>query len=92
MICAPQVKGTMALVAIFSFMGSWNDFLWPLIVLTDDSHYTLTLGMSRLQGTFVSDPRLVAAGTVIALVPILIFFFVFQRYIFHGLEVGGVKE
>lgn len=91
-ICVPQVKGTMALVAIFCFMGSWNDFLWPLIVLTDDSHYTLTLGMSRLQGTFVSDPRIVAAGTLIALIPIIIFFLVFQRYIFNGLEVGGVKE
>lgn len=91
-ICVPQVKGTMALVAIFCFMGSWNDFLWPLIVLTDDSHYTLTLGMSRLQGTFVSDPRIVAAGTVVALIPIIIFFLVFQRYIFSGLEVGSVKE
>ena len=91
-VCVPQVKGTMALVGIFSFMGSWNDFLWPLIVLTDDSHYTLTLGMSRLQGTFVSDPRVVAAGTIIALVPIMIFFLVFQRYIFNGLEAGSVKE
>lgn len=92
MICAPQVKGTMALVAIFSFIGSWNDFLWPLVVLSDDTHYTLTLGMSRLQGTFVNDPRLVAAGTVIALVPVLLVFFVCQRYIFQGLEVGGIKE
>lgn len=91
-VCVPQVKGTMALVGIFSFMGSWNDFLWPLIVLTDDSHYTLTLGMSRLQGTFVSDPRVVAAGTIVALIPIMIFFLVFQRYIFNGLEAGSVKE
>lgn len=53
---------------------------------------TLTLGMSRLQGTFVSDPRVVAAGTIIALVPIMIFFLVFQRYIFNGLEAGSVKE
>ena len=90
-ICVPQVKGTMTVVVIFAFVGAWNDFLWPLIILGDDSVYTLTVGLNRLKNQFVSDPRLIAAGTVIALVPIVIFFLIFQRYFFRGVESGGIK-
>lgn len=90
-VCLPQVKGTMTVVTIFAFVGAWNDFLWPLIILGDDSVYTLTVGLNRLKNQFVSDPRLIAAGTVIALVPIVIFFLIFQRYFFKGVEEGGIK-
>lgn len=90
-VCLPQVKGTMTVVTIFAFVGAWNDFLWPLIILGDDSVYTLTVGLNRLKNQFVSDPRLIAAGTVIALVPIIIFFLIFQRYFFKGVEEGGIK-
>ncbi|UNX56525.1 carbohydrate ABC transporter permease [Georgenia sp. TF02-10] len=90
-ICVPQVKGVITVVAIFSFVGAWNDFLWPLIVLSDDSQYTLTVGLNRLRGTFYDDPRLIAAGTVVALVPIVAFFALLQRYFFRGLESGGLK-
>jgi multiple sugar transport system permease protein len=90
-ISAPQVRGTMTVVAIFSFVGAWNDFLWPLIVLSNEKNYTLTLGLNRLQGTFFSDPRLIAAGTIIALVPILIVFGLLQRHFIRGLESGGIK-
>jgi putative chitobiose transport system permease protein len=91
-ICVPQVKGTMTVVGIFAFVGAWNDFLWPLIVISDEKNYTLTLGMNRLKGMFVSDPRLIAAGALVSLIPILIFFACFQRYFFQGLEQGGIKE
>ncbi len=90
-ICVPQAKGVMTVVAIFAFVGSWNDFLWPLIVLTDQDKYTLTVGLNALQGTFFDNPRVVAAGTIIAVVPILVFFFVLQRFFFRGIEEGGVK-
>ncbi|MFC5801974.1 carbohydrate ABC transporter permease [Streptomyces formicae] len=90
-ICVPQVKGVMTVVAIFAFVGSWNDFLWPLIVLSDQDKYTLTVGLNALRGTFFDDPRIVAAGTVIAVLPILVFFFVLQRFFFKGVEEGGVK-
>ncbi|MCH4208779.1 carbohydrate ABC transporter permease [Bifidobacterium sp.] len=90
-ICMPQVRGTMTVVGIFAFVGAWNDFLWPLIVISDERQYTLTLGMNRLKGMFVSDPRLIAAGALISLIPILIFFACFQRYFFQGLEEGGLK-
>jgi len=81
----------MTVVAIFSFVGAWNDFLWPLIVLSGEENYTLTLGLNRLRGTFYSDPRLIAAGTIIALIPILVVFGFLQRYFFRGLQAGGIK-
>ena len=90
-ICVPQVKGTMTVVGIFAFVGAWNDFLWPLITISDENNYTLTLGMNRLKGLFISDPRLIAAGALVSLIPIIIFFCCFQRYFFHGLEAGGLK-
>ena len=90
-VAMPQVKGTMTVIGILSFVGSYNDFLWPLVVLSDDSKYTLTLGLNRLQGTFYTDPRLVAAGAVISLVPIVIFFALFQKHLYKGLQEGGLK-
>ena len=90
-ICVPQVKGTMTVVGIFAFVGAWNDFLWPLITISDENNYTLTLGKNRLKGLFISDPRLIAAGALVSLIPIIIFFCCFQRYFFRGLEAGGLK-
>ncbi len=71
-ICVPQVKGTMTVVGIFAFVGAWNDFLWPLIAISDESKYTLTLGMNRLKGMFIQDPRLIAAGALVSLIPRLL--------------------
>ena len=90
-ICMPQVKGSVTVIVIFSFVGAWNNFLWPMIVLTDDSKYMLTIGLNKLKGAFLTDPRLIAAGAVIALIPIIIFFLIFQRYFFQGIEAGGLK-
>lgn len=90
-ICLPQVKGSITVTVIFAFVGAWNNFLWPMIVLTDDEKYTLTIGLNKLKGAFLTDPRLIAAGAVIALVPIVIFFLIFQRYFFKGIEAGGLK-
>lgn len=90
-IAVPQVKGVITVVAIFAFVGSWNDFLWPLIVLSDEANFTLTVGLNRLRGTFTDDPQLIAAGTIIALLPIIVFFAALQRYFFKGLEAGGLK-
>ncbi|MEV6418349.1 carbohydrate ABC transporter permease [Streptomyces sp. NPDC051662] len=90
-IALPSVKGTLAVVAIFAFMGAWDDFLWPLIVLSDPENFTLTIGLNYLHGTFAQDPRLVAAGTVIAVVPLIVLFACLQRYFFRGVGEGAVK-
>lgn len=87
----PNVRGMVSVVAIFAFIGAWDDFLWPLIVLTDPSNYTLTVGMAYLKGNFQADPRLIAAGTMIALVPIVIMFSTMQRFFFAGVQEGAVK-
>lgn len=90
-IALPSVKGTLAVVAIFAFMGAWDDFLWPLIVLSDPSKFTLTIGLNYLHGTFANDQRLVAAGTIIAVAPLIVLFACLQRYFFRGVGEGAVK-
>ncbi|MEV6026831.1 carbohydrate ABC transporter permease [Streptomyces sp. NPDC052036] len=90
-IALPSVKGTLAVVAIFAFMGAWDDFLWPLIVLSDPARFTLTIGLNYLHGTFANDERLVAAGTIIAVAPLLLLFACLQRYFFRGVGEGAVK-
>lgn len=86
-----SVKGTIAVVALFAFMGVWDDFLWPLVVLSDPGNYTLTVGLDYLHGTFAQDERLVAAGTIIAVAPLIVLFVVLQRFFFRGVGEGAVK-
>lgn len=87
----PNVLGMLAVIAIFSFIGAWDDFLWPLIVLTTPDKFTLTVGLEYLSGTFTNNPRVVAAGTMIAFIPIVVFFAVLQRYFFRGVDEGAIK-
>ncbi|WP_369372065.1 carbohydrate ABC transporter permease [Promicromonospora sp. Populi] len=87
----PNVQGMLAVIAIFSFIGAWDDFLWPLIVLTTPDRFTLTVGLEYLSGTFTNNPRVVAAGTMIAFIPIVVFFAALQRYFFRGVDEGAIK-
>ncbi|WP_103061987.1 carbohydrate ABC transporter permease [Actinomyces qiguomingii] len=87
----PNIRGMVSVVALFSFIGAWDDFLWPLVVLSDPEKYTLTVGMQYLQSNFGSNPRVVAAGTIIALVPIIMLFALAQKQFFKGVQEGGVK-
>nr|WP_238718257.1 carbohydrate ABC transporter permease [Petrachloros mirabilis] len=90
-VMLPAVRPALVTLAIFVFIGSWSEFLWPLIVLDEPNYYTLPLGVATLAGTFSLDWRLIAAGSVISIAPILIFFLFMQRYIVPS-EVGsGVK-
>jgi len=87
----PAVRPALVTLAIFVFIGSWSDFLWPLIVLDDPDYYTLPLGVAALAGTFSLDWRLVAAGSVISIIPVLLFFIFMQRYIIPTDTGSGVK-
>lgn len=87
----PAVKGTISIVAILAFIGAWDDFLWPLLVLQSPDKLTLTVGLSYLQSTFSVDPRTVAAGAMIALIPIIVLFVALQRFFFKGVGEGAVK-
>lgn len=90
-VALPAVKGTLAVVAIFAFMGAWDDFLWPLIVLSDSDNFTLTVGLNFLHGTFANNQRVVAAGTIIAVAPLIVMFACLQRFFFRGVGEGAVK-
>jgi multiple sugar transport system permease protein len=87
----PNIKGILSVVAILTFIGAWDDFLWPLLVLQSPNKLTLTVGLSYLQGEFSADPRTIAAGAMIALVPILVLFAILQRYFFRGVGEGAIK-
>ncbi|MGN9783109.1 carbohydrate ABC transporter permease [Nonomuraea sp. ZG12] len=87
----PNVRGMLSVVTIFSFIGAWDDFLWPLIVLNNPDNYTLTVGLQYLNGTFANNPRLIAAGTMISFLPIVILFATLQRFFFRGVAEGAIK-
>lgn len=87
----PNVRGMVSVVALFAFIGAWDDFLWPLVVLSDPANYTLTVGMQYLSSNFSANPRVIAAGTMIALVPIIVLFAALQKHFFRGVEEGSVK-
>jgi putative chitobiose transport system permease protein len=90
-IMLPAIRPALVTLAIFVFIGSWSDFLWPLIVIQDENLYTLPLGVAKLAGTFSLDWRLVAAGSVISIAPVLILFLFLQRYIVPTEAGSGVK-
>ncbi|GAA2026529.1 carbohydrate ABC transporter permease [Catenulispora yoronensis] len=87
----PAVKGVLSVISIFAFIGAWDDFLWPLLVLQTPDKLTLTVGLSYLDGQWSHDPRVIAAGTMIALIPILALFLGLQRYFFRGVAEGAIK-
>jgi putative chitobiose transport system permease protein len=89
-ILLPIIRPSLAAVAIFTFVTSWNDFLWPSLMLHTKDGLTLPVGLAALQSFFQSDFRSIAAGVTITVVPILLFFIVVQRYFVRGLA-GAVK-
>lgn len=90
-VLIPMVKPSLAVLAIFTFIGSWGEFLWPSIVLTKEAMYTLPVGVNNLQGMFSSNWRFIAAGSILSIIPIIIFFLSMQRYFISGENEGAVK-
>ncbi|OBQ40891.1 MAG: sugar ABC transporter permease [Anabaena sp. CRKS33] len=90
-VMLPAIRPALITLAIFVFIGAWSDFLWPLIVIQDESLYTLPLGVAKLAGTFSLDWRLVAAGSVISMTPVLVLFLFLQKYIVPTDTASGVK-
>lgn len=90
-VLLPMVKPSLAVLAIFTFIGSWGEFLWPSIVLTKETLYTLPVGVNNLQGMFSSNWRYIASGSIISIVPIIIFFLALQKYFISGENEGAIK-
>lgn len=89
-ILLPIIRPSLATVAIITFVTQWNDFFWPSLMLHTREHMTLQVGLVALQGMFSSDTRGMAAGVVMAVIPILIIFVTLQRQFVRGLT-GAVK-
>jgi multiple sugar transport system permease protein len=88
----PFCRPVLVTLAVFTFLGTWNDFLWPLIVLADDDLYTLPVALANLLGEHVQDTELMMAGAVLTVLPVLVLFVALQRYYIAGIMSGAVKE
>jgi multiple sugar transport system permease protein len=91
MIVLPLIRPALATVAVFAFMGSWNSFLWPLVVIRSPEFMTLPLGLSTLQGQFTTRWDVVMAGSVVSIIPIAIVYLLAQRHIIAGVATTGIK-
>lgn len=89
-VMVPVVRPSLAIVVIFGFINVWNSFLWPLVVLNDEAKYPVALGVAYLAGIGSTDERSLAAGSVVSIIPIVIFFLIMQRHIMDGMK-GAVK-
>lgn len=90
-IILPLGKSAITTVIILSFINTWNDFLWPLIVVNDSIKYPITVGIANFQGTHGTEYSLIMAGAMIASIPQLIFFLIFRRKIIDGIAMTGIK-
>ncbi len=90
-IALPNLRPALAVMGIIFFQASWNDFLWPLIVLNDSTMYVINLALPTLRGPYNDQYGLVLGGAVIAVIPIIIIFFAMQRYFIEGIMAGALK-
>jgi multiple sugar transport system permease protein len=90
-IAVPVLRPILVTLAAFTFLSAWNDFLWPLIVLSDSSNYTLPVALANLVGEHVQDTELMMAGSVLTILPALLVFLAFQRAYIRGILAGSIK-
>ncbi|HSJ30367.1 MAG TPA: carbohydrate ABC transporter permease [Longimicrobiales bacterium] len=90
-VILPVVRPILATLAIWTFLSTWNDFMWPLIVLSDDSMFTLPVALANLSGERVQDTELMMAGAVLTTLPVMLVFVFLQRYYVEGITMGSVK-
>ncbi len=88
----PLCRPILVTLAIFTFLGTWNDFMWPLIILTDSDRYTLPVALANLVGEHVQDTELMMAGAVLTVLPVMLVFLALQKYYIAGLMMGSIKE
>ena len=90
-IVLPLLKPIIVTLAIFTFLASWNDFMWPLIVLSDQTWQTAPVALAGLSREHVQDDELMMAGSVVTTLPVLVLFLALQRHYVQGLLLGSVK-
>ena len=90
-IALPLVTPALSALAIFTFLGNWTAFLWPLIVSSSAELFTVPVGLASFSGEFQSDWELIMTGAALATLPTLLVFLILQRYIIRGVVLGGLK-
>jgi multiple sugar transport system permease protein len=90
-IILPLLRPVLASLAIFTFLGCWNDFMWPLVVLADDTLQTLPVALASLSREHVQDNEMMMAGSVLTVLPVLALFLALQKHYIQGLLLGSVK-
>lgn len=90
-IMLPMVMPTLATMVLLSFMGSWNSYLWPLIVLTSTNKQTLQVVLGNMNGIYKNNEHVLMAGAILTILPILIVYLISQRYVDRGVSLGGLK-
>ena len=90
-VAVPLARPTIAALTVFSFLGAWNQYLWPLLVTRDDRLRTVQIGLKQLRDTSLNDLNVTFAGVIIAALPLFILLVVFQKQLVRGLTAGAVK-
>lgn len=90
-IMLPSVRGSIAVVAVLGFLDSWDQFLWPLVILSDPANYPVNVGVQFLAGAFSADQRVISAAALIVMIPPLLVYFLLQKQVFTGLAEGALK-
>ena len=88
----PLLRPALAFLGIFTFINAWNDYFWPLVVLTNPDKITLQVALSQLVGLYSTDYSMVMAGTLLAVIPLIIVFFLGARQFLSDLAAGAVKQ
>jgi multiple sugar transport system permease protein len=90
-IVLPVIRPVLATLSIWTFLATWNDFMWPLIVLSDERRFTLPVALASLMGEHAQDVELMMAGSVLTVLPVFALFLLLQRYYVEGVTAGSVK-
>jgi multiple sugar transport system permease protein len=90
-VVLPNIRPALATLVVFSFMSSWNSFLWPLIVLRSPELQTLPIALAALQGQYISDWDVIMAGSVVSVIPMLALYIFAQKYVIQGVASSGIK-
>jgi putative chitobiose transport system permease protein len=90
-VALPLIKPSLGLLAVLTFMSAWGELLWPSLLISQPEHFPLSVGLVQLQGAFSSNWRLIAAGTLLGTLPVIVVFLVAQRYFIPNAAAGSVK-
>jgi multiple sugar transport system permease protein len=90
-VMLPSVRGSLAVVAVLGFIDAWDQFIWPLVVLSDPSKYPVNVGVQYLAGVFSADQRVISAAALVVMIPPLLVYFLMQKQVFKGLAEGALK-